>query len=103
MSDEKLNAILEKISGLENLVKNELKDEEGAVIPEEDIDFDKKEIKSGDIYKVGVLCKVVKKLKLPDGSVNVLVHGMKRYRASEILSETPILKTKIAEAHNRMK
>ncbi len=78
-----------------NLVKNELKDEEGAVIPEEDIDFDKKEIKSGDIYKVGVLCKVVKKLKLPDGSVNVLVHGMKRYRASEILSETPILKTKI--------
>lgn len=78
-----------------NLVKSELKDEEGEVIPEEDIDFDKKEIKSGDIYKVGVLCKVVKKLKLPDGSVNVLVHGMKRYRASEILSETPVLKTRI--------
>ncbi|MGZ3788378.1 MAG: endopeptidase La [Bacteriovorax sp.] len=78
-----------------NLVKSELKDEEGEVIPEEDIDFDKKEIKSGDIYKVGVLCKVVKKLKLPDGSVNVLVHGMKRYRASEFISETPILKTRI--------
>ncbi len=78
-----------------NLVKNELKDEEGEIIPEEEIDFDKKEIKSGDIYKVGVLCKVVKKLKLPDGSVNILVHGMKRYRASEILSETPILKTRI--------
>ena len=78
-----------------NLVKNDLKDEEGSIIPEEDIDFDKKEIKSGDIYKVGVLCKVVKKLKLPDGSVNVLVHGMKRYRASDIFSESPILKTKI--------
>jgi ATP-dependent Lon protease len=78
-----------------NLVKNDLKDEEGAIIPEEDIDFDKKEIKSGDIYKVGVLCKVVKKLKLPDGSVNVLVHGMKRYRASEILSESPTLRTRI--------
>ncbi|MBC7429150.1 MAG: endopeptidase La [Bacteriovorax sp.] len=78
-----------------NLVKNDLKDEDGSVIPEEDIDFDKKEIKSGDIYKVGVLCKVVKKLKLPDGSVNVLVHGMKRYRASEILSESPILRTRI--------
>ena len=78
-----------------NLVKNDLKDEEGSIIPEEDIDFDKREIKSGDIYKVGVLCKVVKKLKLPDGSVNVLVHGMKRYRASEILSESPILKTRI--------
>ena len=78
-----------------NLVKNELKDDEGEIIPDEEIDFDKREIKSGDIYKVGVLCKVVKKLKLPDGSVNVLVHGMKRYRASEILSETPILKTRI--------
>ena len=78
-----------------NLVKNDLKDDEGSIIPEEDIDFDKREIKSGDIYKVGVLCKVVKKLKLPDGSVNVLVHGMKRYRASEILSESPVLKTKI--------
>lgn len=78
-----------------NLVKNDLKDDEGSIIPEEDIDFDKREIKSGDIYKVGVLCKVVKKLKLPDGSVNVLVHGMKRYRASEILSESPILKTRI--------
>lgn len=78
-----------------NLVKNDLKDENGSYIDDDDIDFDKKEIKSGDIYKVGVLCKVVKKLKLPDGSVNVLVHGMKRYRASEILSESPILKTKI--------
>lgn len=78
-----------------NLVKSELKNEEGEIIPEEEIDFDKKEIRSGDIYKVGVLCKVVKKLKLPDGSVNVLVHGMKRYRASEILSESPILKTRI--------
>lgn len=44
-----------------------------------------------DIYKVGVLCKVIKKLKLPDGSVNLLVHGMKRYRATEYLSDSPLL------------
>lgn len=44
-----------------------------------------------DIYKVGVLCKVIKKLKLPDGSVNLLVHGMKRYRAVEYVSDTPLL------------
>jgi ATP-dependent Lon protease len=78
-----------------NLVKNELKDEKGKIIPEEEIDFENKEIRSGDIYKVGVLCKVVKKLKLPDGSVNVLVHGMKRYRASGIVSESPVLKAKV--------
>ncbi len=78
-----------------NLVKNDLKNEEGKMIPDSEIDFDKKEIKKGDIYKVGVLCKVVKKLKLPDGSVNILVHGIKRYRASEFLSESPLLKTRI--------
>jgi ATP-dependent Lon protease len=36
-----------------------------------------------DVYKVGVLCKVVKKLKLPDGSVNLLVHGLKRFRVED--------------------
>jgi ATP-dependent Lon protease len=49
------------------------------------------DIKGNDIYKVGVLCKIVKKLKLPDGSVNILVHGIKRYRASEITAESPLL------------
>ncbi len=44
-----------------------------------------------DIYKVGVLCKVIKKLKLPDGSVNLLVHGMKRYRAVEYTQDSPLL------------
>ncbi len=44
-----------------------------------------------DIYKVGVLCKVVKKLKLPDGSVNLLVHGMRRYRAIEYTGDSPLL------------
>ena len=41
---------------------------------EEDGPFDGKDISAKDIYKVGVICKVVKKLKLPDGSVNILVH-----------------------------
>lgn len=74
-----------------NLVKTELKDEDGNIIPEEEIDLDNRDISPHDIYKVGVLCKVVKKLKLPDGSVNVLVHGIKRYRASNITKSTPII------------
>ncbi len=78
-----------------NLVK--FKDEESDSDDNEDEDkpLEEREISSHDIYKVGVLCKVVKKLVLPDGSVNLLVHGMKRYRASEIISESPILHTKI--------
>lgn len=73
---------------------------------EEDIEFETEEISTKssfsndlipkgispkDIYKVGVLCKVIKKLKLPDGSVNLLVHGMKRYRAVEYVSDSPLL------------
>jgi ATP-dependent Lon protease len=53
------------------------------------------EISSHDIFKVGVLCKVVKKLKLPDGSVNLLVHGMKRYRVDAFTEESPLLVAKI--------
>ncbi|MBP9674781.1 MAG: endopeptidase La [Bacteriovoracaceae bacterium] len=44
-----------------------------------------------DIYRVGVLCKVVKKIKLPDGSVNILVHGMKRYRVKQFEQENSLL------------
>ncbi|MBT6326196.1 MAG: endopeptidase La [Bdellovibrionales bacterium] len=61
----------------------------------EDEEVEEIEIDSGDIYKVGVLCKVVKKLVLPDGSVNVLVHGMKRYRAVDIITDQSLLKTKV--------
>lgn len=50
-----------------------------------------KGITSKDVYRVGVMCKVIKKLKLPDGSVNLLVHGMKRYRAVEFTADSPLL------------
>ncbi|MCT4642584.1 MAG: endopeptidase La [Bacteriovoracaceae bacterium] len=68
-----------------NLVK--FKDDE--IIDEENDEL--RELTAKDIYKVGVLCKVVKKLKLPDGSVNLLVHGMKRYRVSGVESESPLI------------
>jgi len=44
-----------------------------------------------DLYKVGVFCKVVKRIRLPDGSVNLLVHGLKRFRIIDFVSESPIL------------
>lgn len=52
---------------------------------------DLKDLTAKDIYRVGVLCKVVKKLKLPDGSVNLLVNGLKRYRISKFIEESPLL------------
>lgn len=61
----------------------------------ETLDDTIKNVRGKDIYKVGILCKVVKKLKLPDGSVNILVHGVRRYRALEFVQEDPILMSKI--------
>jgi ATP-dependent Lon protease len=65
----------------------------------EDSSDELKDISAKDIYKVGVFCKVVKKLKLPDGSVNILVHGLRRYRVTSFVEESPLLlvKTEVFE------
>ena len=52
---------------------------------------DVKDLSAKDVYRVGVYCKVVKKLKLPDGSVNLLVHGLKRFSIKKFLEESPVL------------
>ena len=57
----------------------------------EEDDEEEIQVKAHDIYRVGVLCKVVKKLRLPDGSVNVLVHGLRRFRIDEFLQESPLI------------
>jgi ATP-dependent Lon protease len=44
-----------------------------------------------DLYDVGVVVKIIKRLKMPDGSVNLLVHSMKRFRSRKVLSEQPYL------------
>jgi ATP-dependent Lon protease len=94
-----LNLVKFKDFGEQDAVLQEM-DEEQMSFEDEDqsigaspmaSDLTPKGISPKDIYKVGVLCKVIKKLKLPDGSVNLLVHGMKRYRAVEYISDAPLL------------
>src|SRR5690606_11959637 len=33
--------------------------------------------------------KILKRLKMPDGSVNLLIHSMKRFRVKRVLSDHP--------------
>jgi ATP-dependent Lon protease len=47
--------------------------------------------KPEDLYQVGVLVKILKRLKMPDGSVNLLVHSMKRFRSKRVLSDFPTI------------
>jgi ATP-dependent Lon protease len=43
------------------------------------------------LHEVGVAVKVLKRIRMPDGSVNLLVHAVKRFRAVRVLSPTPHL------------
>lgn len=42
-----------------------------------------------DLYNAGVAVKILKRLKMPDGTIHILVHSMKRFTASLALSEDP--------------
>lgn len=75
----------------EENINYEDEEEKFSTVTTSNSDIALKGITPKDIYKVGVLCKVIKKLKLPDGSVNLLVHGMKRYRAVEYTADAPLL------------
>ena len=47
--------------------------------------------KPEDLYDHGVVVKILKRLKMPDGSVNLLVHSMKRFRSKRVLSDLPYI------------
>ena len=51
----------------------------------------KEDVKTGELYDVGVAVKIIKRLKMPDGSVNLLVHSMKRFRARRVISDHPYI------------
>jgi len=43
----------------------------------------------GDIYTVGAECSINRVLRMPDGASSVLVHGLRRFRITSWLHETP--------------
>ncbi len=48
-------------------------------------------MKPGDLHDVGVVVKIIKRLKMPDGGINLLVHSMKRFRVKKVLSDHPYI------------
>jgi ATP-dependent Lon protease len=46
----------------------------------------------GDLYKVGTVAKIVKKINLPDGGVNIFISTIKRFRVKKTLhASSPIV------------
>ncbi|MBK7880270.1 MAG: endopeptidase La [Saprospiraceae bacterium] len=49
-----------------------------------------------DLYTTGTIARIVKLLKMPDGSQTVILQGRKRFIAEEVLKEEPYLEAKIS-------
>ena len=49
----------------------------------------------GDLFGHGCAARVLKMLKFPDGTVRVLVEGLKRFRLASFVSETPYLRASV--------
>ena len=61
------------------------------------VDHTQEDPASGDIYRVGVLANVLQLLKLPDGTVKVLVEGQRRVRITEFTREDGYFEALVAE------
>ncbi len=48
-----------------------------------------------DLYSVGTTATVLKVIKMPQGSINVIVHGIARFKLIEAVATEPYLKVKI--------
>jgi ATP-dependent Lon protease len=49
----------------------------------------------GDLYSVGTTASVLKTIKMPQGSINIVVHGIARFRIVERIATEPYLKAKV--------
>jgi ATP-dependent Lon protease len=50
-----------------------------------------------DLNEVGTVAKVIKMLRMPDGSNTVILQGQKRFKWTEIVQEEPYLKARVVE------
>ncbi|MCL2289916.1 MAG: endopeptidase La [Bacteroidetes bacterium] len=50
-----------------------------------------------DLYAIGTLARIIKFLTMPDGSVTIIVQGIKRFELLEIVETEPYYKAHVAE------
>ena len=48
-----------------------------------------------ELYKIGTISRIIKVLKMPDGSTSVMIQGLKRFEIVEYISSEPYLKAKV--------
>ena len=50
-----------------------------------------------DINRIGVVARILRVLKMPDGNTTVIIQGKKRFQVVEVISEKPYMEAKILE------
>ncbi|MFV8282796.1 endopeptidase La, partial [Christiangramia marina] len=52
---------------------------------------------SKDINKVGVVARILRVLKMPDGNTTVIIQGKKRFQITQVVTEEPYMTATVAE------
>lgn len=52
---------------------------------------DVEEPTAGDLQEIGVVARILKTFKMPDGNTTIIIQGKKRFRLGEVLTEQPYL------------
>jgi ATP-dependent Lon protease len=56
-----------------------------------------------DLYDIGTAATILKVVKIPQGTVNVIVHGLIRFKVEEVVAVEPYLKVRIKPLPSRTK
>lgn len=60
------------------------------------------EPKEADLYKKGTVARIVRLLKMPDGSTTAILQGRRRFELTEMINEEPFMMGKIESLDNTM-
>ena len=50
-----------------------------------------------DVYKTGVVARILRVLKMPDGNTTVIIQGKKRFKIDEVIAEKPYMTASVKE------
>ncbi|TXC77008.1 endopeptidase La [Luteibaculum oceani] len=60
-------------------------------------DQSEEEPKEDGIHKIGTIARIIRMLKMPDGSTTIIIQGKKRFAISEMVEIEPYFKAKVEE------
>merc|ERR1711998_210187 len=83
------------VKAIEEVMKHDPSEKQVLLVTQKDAITDNP--KENDLYKVGILANILQMLKLPDGTVKVLVDGKERVKVSKFI----ILENYIKASYNK--